>query len=425
MALEKKMFHILTLFNRGLTKKDIQKIYSFTDEEFNELTQFFNQLTTLILNGFSEEQIGTQFEMSPFEIGKYLSALNAQVSCFYNEEASLKLTEARKKQNQEKNYLLFQKLDQCEKENIDLTSLFGEREIKNYLVFKKLRTGFQTLIDEDYAIKKEDLVKLCGVSAAKLKDIFKGNDCLNFIHYWFKEEEENLKKYYQNQSLENRNENINKAKKTFSDDIKKDKYHNIKNIDYWCSIALTYRLSLSSLADLLDFKDTSLLKRILIQQCSQKYYRGLKYLFEEEKGYVDFLMEADKRDLTDKEQRLVEDEEVLKARCKEDINFLSQCQLIGDLKNERYIKIMREIIDYDYQKLIKKAKEGKIRWNEKNIRTDILYRLKYNVATDALPKEFKSVCTYYLEEQLNKRNEFNLTYRTLEFKRIRKSKNNV
>ena len=221
-----------------------------------------------------------------------------------------------------------------EENNYDLSAIANREEIIGFRKFQKIVIILKKTLQEGCLDTVEKLAKKCGLAKPDLSKILRKKDDLQILNNYFTlEEQQRLVSYYESKKTSQRITND----KLFDNKEPKEDYSKLyRRLDYWCQVALTYRLSLYNLCEILKYQDREGLKKFMLSKASNKYQMGLKYLFEIEKALVDYL--RDKDHLTASELQVLLEDDALKRQYIDDINHIAYCQMSGNTNDENVKK---------------------------------------------------------------------------------------
>ena len=286
-----------------------------------------------------------------------------------------------------------------EENNYDLSAIANKEEIIGFRKLQKIVIILKKALQEGCLDTVEKLAKKCGLAKPDLSKILRKKDDLQILtNYFTLEEQEELVSYYESKKASQRVTNM----ELFDNKEPKEDYSKLyRRLDYWCQVALTYRLSLYNLCEILKYQDREGLKKFMLSKASNKYQMGLKYLFEIEKALVDYL--RDKAHLTVPELQVLLEDDALRRQYIDDINHIAYCQMSGNTNDEKCQKIMDRLTDRDYRETIKKHLKAGVFWTEEEISNVVKYKIKYCLAFRNIPVSHDIIakrCPEYLKEEL-------------------------
>lgn len=396
--------NIINLIKKGFTKEQIkaealdcskQEIEDF----FAKLIPISQKIISLTLDGFSEAEISEVLGISNTCVSRYLGCFINSKSSLYDEKIAKKIKTFRQNKSIEHKQELYKKLMRLEENNYDLSAIANREEIIGFRKFQKIVIILKKTLQEGCLDTVEKLAKKCGLAKPDLSKILRKKDDLQILNNYFTlEEQEELVSYYESKKASQRVTNV----ELFDNKEPKEDYSKLyRRLDYWCQVALTYRLSLYNLCEILKYQDREGLKKFMLSKASKKYQMGLKYLFEIEKAPVDYL--RDKAHLTVPELQVLLEDDALRRQYIDDINHIAYCQMSGNTNDEKCQKIMDRLTDRDYKETIKKHLKAGVFWTEEEISNVVKYKIKYCLTFRNIPVSRDVIakrCPEYLKEEL-------------------------
>ena len=422
---------IITSIKKGFTKEQIKKEMLDANSKqaieifYPKLLSTLDKIADLALRDFSNEEIGNILGMSTINVSKYLNCLIQKESSLYNDEIAQKIKKLQENKSIQKNLEMYKKMMILDEKKCDLNDFATKGEIINFEKIKQKITVLKEFIKNGCVGKIEDFASQYKVSKNGLEEILCKRDRYQIIENFLTKEEQDEIMIY----IEKRRQLILQAKISRNTQEKKSKEDYSKlyqRIDYWCQIVLTYRLSLYNLGKILNYQDRSELKRIMLNNCPSHYRIGLKYLFEEEKAYVDFL--RDKNNLTEVESKKIEEDNAIRNQYYDDINFVTCCQMCGNTEDEKYQEIMHRLTDYDYKKTIQKHLKTGVAWSEDDIANVVKYKIKYCLTFKNIPacrSVISERCPEYLKKEFTNCNAYRDEFFIRTLKRDKKGNKNA
>ena len=412
MAIENsKMFRLI---KQGFTKEQIKMEGKYREGEIEEvfanLDTTIQKVLVLIDEKVPMSEIPNILGLSEYSFKNQLTCYTNRLSSLYNEDIARKIKAQEAQEKSEKLNALYVKLENLENSDVNLESIVSQAVIQKYRKFQTIKAGLTHFLLGDGTMSKKELASLCQIDKGELYRVLRGKDQQKIISYYFPDYKDVFIKYANTTIYSSNHPHITLS---YGEEIEKSYMQLpslIRDVNYVAMVALTYRLSLHSLCEYLHFNSPASLKAYLYKTCDSKYVRGLRYLFEEEKAFADFLYNVEETELTLSDKQIILDDKANFLKCKSDMAYLSKCQIKGHLNNDKYQEIYRKLTDYDYKKLCNKINKGKKNYTDDEVRTLVLHKIKYNVTTREMPVDIRTIstrCPYDLKEKLDSINAYN------------------
>lgn len=446
---------IINLIKRGFTLEQIKaEIPDYistkeVDDFFDKLLSTTKQIVNLTLQGFSDKDISNILEMSMKEVSEYLNCIIQSQSGLYDAEVSPKILKLRKDASLQKRLELYKKLMALDEKKCDLSEIATIKEIKIFQKLKKRIIILKQFVKNGCRDTLEHVAYQCELNESSVCQILREKDDFQILdNFLTSEEKQKLTDYYQklrkdyvaSRTISNLFDN-----KSSIDNYEEDYSKIGKRINYWCQIALTYRLSLYNLCQILKYHNREGLKKFILSSAPSQYYIGLRYLFEVETAYVEYL--RNKEHLTVDEEQKVKGDDALKEQYIEDVNHVLWYQMIQNKadkkKNEnitdekeaeekkkaekKYREIMRRLNDQDYKDTIKKHLKAGVYWTDEDIASVATYKIKYCLTFKNIPAPRNTIvarCPEELKEDLISCNAYQDEFFKKALKRKKKDKKN-
>lgn len=381
---------------------------------FGKLLMITDKIVQLSLQGYSNEEIGNKLNMSKIDVAKYLGCITKPNSSLYNEETAKRILGLQRNIAIQRRIELYKKLELLEEKNVDLSGFAPSQDITNYKRLKQRITVFKQFIENGCVDTLDHLAHQCGLETRTVRIIFLGNDELHFLNNFFTaSEKEKLVTYYQKMKESNREANPNcslfackPVKKNY-----KENYDKVaERLNYWCQLALTYRLSIYDLCEILGYQDHEGLKTFMLSNSPSEYSFALKYLFCIETAYVEYFRkkEQQKEPLTAMQKQVIEKDKAKKDKCNEDIFYIAYCSVTGAY-DKKYQEIIGRFDDTAYRNTIKKHFQNRTPLSDEDIANIVQYKIKYCIPYKQIPvsrNTIKERCPEYLRDSLTSCNEY-------------------
>ena len=418
--------NIINLIKRGFTKEQIKA--EVLDRSKQEIEDFFTKLIpisqkiiSLTLDGFSEEEISEILGISKTCVPRYLGCFINSKSSLYDKEIAQKILKLQRNKSIQKQLELYKKLMILDEKNYDLNEIAKNSEIKRFQKLKKRITGLKQFVQNGCVDTLDHLAFQCELNKSTISQILREKDDFHILDNFLSlEEKAKLMAYYERikQNYIASRTNCELFNNHPLNNSQKENYSRVyKRINYWCQVALSYRLSLYNLCKILKYHDRDGLKIFLLANCPSQYYDGLKYLFDIETAFVDYL--RDKESRTINEEQKVKEDDILREKYLEDANHVLFYNMHkqkddekSDSKNksdeEKYQEIMRRLTDCDYKETIEKHSESEVAWSKEDIAIVVRYKIKYCLSFKNIPAPRNTIvdrCPEDLKEVLNTCND--------------------
>lgn len=426
---------IISQIKKGFTFEQIKAdkpAYIKTEEInafFGKLLMITDKIVQLSLQGYSNEEIGNKLNMSRIDVAMYLGCITKPNSSLYNEKIAKRILGLQRNRAIQRRIELYKKLELLEEKNVDLSGFAPSQDIINYKRLKQRITVFKQFIENGCVDTLDHLAYQCGLEKQTVRIIFLGKDELHLLNNFFTaSEKEKLVTYYQKMKESNREASSNRSlfeRKPVKKNYKENYDKVAERLNYWCQMALTYRLSIYDLCEILGYQDHEGLKTFMISNSPVEYFVALRYLFCIETAYVEYFRKKEQQNepLTEMEKQVIERDKTKKDKCIEDDFYITHCKP-NCAYDEKYQEIIGRLNDTAYHNTINKHLQNGTPLSDEDIANIVQYKIKYCIPYKQIPVSKNSIkerCPEYLRDSLTSCNEYLGDY----FQRtLKKSKKN-
>ncbi len=354
-----------------------------------------DDIIALNAQNFSREEMALLLDRDYEEIIEHINALHRS-SLYQDEEAYQKIMETQEKLATTHKFKVYQRLEDLKRQGFRLDNIHSMR-LDRFEFYQKVKNLLQEYLDFNMQIPDDKLAARYDLSIDFLRGILNGTMNRDLVSFLIGEEGiQKIRKYREQNLLHPSTEHLFDQRNLTEEEKKAISYLK-KNINFWISFVLTFRLSLDDLAYFTFYPSTS---DITILQ--KNLFSFTNYLSKQALDYLFFSVSHKKEDVLQRRK---------KAR-----EYILKLNAAAKKGKDEYLLVLGEINDGDYKKLVSSQKKIN-RYTEEDWRIVLNYHIKYalsfsqsfyrdqtlrNHCPDDLRSEFQQLKDYLREESINR-----------------------
>jgi len=389
----------LDLFQKIQMERNLAQ-RTITDKDLLE------DIVALVFSGFTYVEIASMYSnMTEEEVHSVLYKLNEKGSVYYDSELYKKVAAQNKKNIEKNEEKIFKRLEELEKNGLNLKTISNSKLVQKYHLYKKIRSIMLEYLNHNMDLSDQYLAAKYGYQSAKvLENIFTNKSYEKVILSVI--DKETLEKIREHRKING----LQKAKKIYASmnrpnfeiSLEEKELLNkiISRMNLWFPIMFTFQLSIDDLGILNNFKHLNILREEIwkVADRTNEFYRiSLSYLLTHTIATND------------------EEREKRRNAAKTFLSELGKAQLTNDL--QKYKEMLEWLTDVKAKKLLNSKKELS-QMSEEELNSVIEYRIKYAIPYQYFPYKSETILKYTplkYQEQMKEVSDFNDSYAKASF----------
>ncbi len=349
---------------------------------------FLEDVVSLVFSGFTYVEIASMYEdKTEKDVQQTIYFLKDKHSIYKDEELYERVVRKNLENINNNEEKIFKRLEELEKNGLDLKTISASMLIKKYDFNKRLRLMIQEYLDHNMNLTDQYLATHYGFPDKTVAAIFTSFEYeQRVLKIITKETLERIREYRIANGLRLARES-NQFPLEATEEEKKQANKIRSQMNLWIPILFTFKLSIEDLAIINNIKNFSLLRSIIYQSTNQidvVTLNSLDYLFSHEIA-ADPLEALQRRN-----------------EAKAFLTELSKAQLTNNVS--KYKEMLGWLMDVKAKKLIK-TKKSLSSMTEEELNSIYEYRIKYAIPYSFFPYHRETLLSYMPEKYKDRMEE--------------------